>query len=508
MGWCRYLVVIALIMIVNMSVSNADVGEMGFFCGVSEGVKLPKVMDDYVSSVVQTNNKKELRYKEVVFLTGKPQIFEGLLTFSKTGDVDPNLDSGTYTVTYSVTPYKDPITQDTLIKRVVTFNVNYRKVDNQILKNYELKSWKETITIGEVLYTLDSTNSVFNNTFIEYNAPGIKYYKGSIGYRAIYKNDDQVITVNVVGDNAIYGYDQVWGKTETQLLKVVVDSVAGSDQNTWRLEAEVKPSISVNKTMQYDSNKPNAIGFGGNYLQVTQNESGIAYKVTTEPTNMDYKDVEGTVSIPSYNTFEHLVAPLNTDYLEGSFAEEDIKKLYSLEILDSTFEFIPNEKLTRAQYVTLLVKTLGLDKKYKEPKGYKPVATFGDVDIYHPHFRNIEIASEVGLVKGTNKGNFQPDNPVKREEAFLIYMRALGLSRLGQDITPVTPFMDDDLIAPWAKKDIYGLYNLGLIKGDVTGNLRPKDEITKAEGAAIINRLINYLRKDIENDYVEKLIEY
>ncbi|OGO81888.1 MAG: hypothetical protein A2Y18_00585 [Clostridiales bacterium GWD2_32_19] len=505
----KYVLIILVMMIINISISNADVGEMGFFCGVSEGVKLPKVMDSYVP-ITARSNKKELRYKEMVFLRGKPEVFEGLLTISKSGDVDPSskVEAGSYSMTYALEAYKEPFVQDVDIKRTIIFNVNYRKVDNQVLKNYELKSWKETITIGEAKYTLDDTNSLFNNTIIEYNSPGIKYYKGSIGYRAIYKNDDQVITVNVTGDNGIYGYDQAWGKTETQLLKIYVESVSGSDLNIWKLEAEVKPSITVNKTMQYDSNMPTAIAFGGNYLQVTQNQSGITYKVTNKPTNMDYNNVEGNISVPSYNTFEHLVAPENTDYLKGSFAEEDIKKLYSLEVLDSKFEFIPNQKITRAQYVTLLVKALGLDKKYPEPKGYKPVKIFGDVDIYHPHFRNVEIAAQVQLIKGTNKGNFGPDNPIKREEAFVIYMRALGLSRLGQDITPTTPFIDDEQISGWAKKDIYGLYNLGIIKGDVTGNLRPKSEITKAEGAAIINRLINYLRKDIENDYVEKLIEY
>lgn len=479
---------------------------MGFFCGVSEGIKLPKVMDSYLEDN-DTEDTKELRYKEVVFITGKPLVFSGRIEVSKSGEVDPDAQSGTYSKTYVIGTYDDdPIQQEVNIAREVTFNVNYRKVGNQILKNYELDTWEETINVGQTTYTLDARNSIFNNTIIEYSAPGIRYYKGSIGYRATYKNNDAIVTVNVTGNNALYGYDQFWGKTETQLLKVLVESKSGESGQGWKLEAEVKPSITVNKTLQYDTNKPEAIGFGGNYLQITQNESGMTYKVTMVPSIMDYIPKEESVSIPSYNSFEHLVAPENTGYLAGSFAEDDIKKLYSLEVLDSRFAFVPNEKLTRAQYVTLLVKALGLDQKYKGV--YEGITVFGDVDSYHPHYENITIGYKTGLVRGTNGGNFQPDKYIKREEAFVIYMRSLGLSRLGQELSPMTPFTDDLEIATWAKKDIHALYNLNLIRGDSVGRLRPKDEITKAEGAAITNRLINYLRKDIKKDYVEKLIQY
>ena len=86
-------------------------------------------------------------------------------------------------------------------------------------------------------------------------------------------------------------------------------------------------------------------------------------------------------------------------------------------------------------------------------------------------------------------------------------MRALGLSNLASYNTPVTPFIDDKEVDLWAKRDITALYNLGLVKGD-SGYVRPKSKLSKAEGAALVNRMIDYLREGIEDEYVKNLINY
>lgn len=498
----KILMVSFFMFISIVTYSLADVGEMGFFCGISEGIKLPKVMERYVVSKNKKNKKNTMRYKEIVFVTGEPLIFEGELEVNKSGIIEDKEDSGSFTETYIVKSKKDKKDKENLIvDRQISFNVNWRRVDNQILKDYELTSWNENIKIGESTYKLNFDDSNFNNAIIEYISPGIKYYKGSIDYNAVYEKEDETVTVNVTGDNGLYGYNQAWGKTETQLLNVYVNST-----KDWNLEAEVKPSITINKTMQYDVNRPDAIGFGGNYLQVIKNAGGLKYNIKVKPWNKRYSKLKGNINIPSFNTFEHLVAPANCDYLNGSFAKDDIRKLYSLEVLDNRYKFIPNEKLTRAQYITMIIKALGLDVEYTDiNKDYDNIKVFYDVDKYHPHYKNIMIAYDKNIIKGTNSGKFNPDRPIDREEAFVIYMRTLGLSRLGLEPSPVISFIDDTEISTWAKKDIYALYNIGLVKGDPNGKIRPKSYISKAEGAALVNRLIDYLRIGIEKDYIEKI---
>lgn len=109
-------------------------------------------------------------------------------------------------------------------------------------------------------------------------------------------------------------------------------------------------------------------------------------------------------------------------------------------------------------------------------------------------------AYDAKLIKGTGE-YFSVDVPITRQEAFVVYVRVIGLERLGVSQSPVTPFVDDDAIAPWAKKEIMAGYKLGIIQGDDQGRLLPTRWINKGEAAAIINRLITYLRHDIGQDY-------
>ncbi|MBC7960577.1 MAG: S-layer homology domain-containing protein, partial [Vallitaleaceae bacterium] len=77
----------------------------------------------------------------------------------------------------------------------------------------------------------------------------------------------------------------------------------------------------------------------------------------------------------------------------------------------------------------------------------------------------------------------------------------IGLERLGVTGSPMTPFVDDAKIAAWAKKEIMAGFKLGIIKGDQEGKVQPTKWMSKVEAAAIINRLIDYLREEISLSY-------
>ncbi|MDR2939313.1 MAG: S-layer homology domain-containing protein, partial [Clostridiales bacterium] len=79
---------------------------------------------------------------------------------------------------------------------------------------------------------------------------------------------------------------------------------------------------------------------------------------------------------------------------------------------------------------------------------------------------------------------------------------------LGLDPTPITPFVDDSNIVDWAKQEIYAANRIGLISSGTDGRIRPLDSISKAEGAALINRLIDYMRVDMQKDYTENIVNF
>ncbi len=491
--WTFFLVLTCTFLSYN---TFAEQGDMLYFGGVSEGTKLKKTVDMFVPDKSK-KNEKSFVYKEPVFLDGYVKITEGVLTIKQSGLFDPTKDSGTYTLTYSLKSNKN---SDVQLDRDITLTIRYRKVDNQIIKDQKADKWKETITVNGEKYTLDTSKSYFEAPIIEYYSPGISYYKTNLSIKRTFTSAERSVVINQNG--SVYGYRSNWSVTETQDINSELEMIDG--KSSWSMSVRLTPSINVNKIMNYDTNKVNAIGFSGNYIETIRNSGGISYEITNLPAQFEDQKMTGAVDIPTFSSQEQLVAPKGIDIWNGNFAEEDIKKLYGMEILEGNPKYyVPNQALSRSQFIRILVRALGLEP-YEESK---KIVVFKDVEPGHPNYGYITRAYLEGIVEGIGVGYFKPDAIITRQEAFTIYVRALGLERLGGSLTPVTPFVDDSSIDLWAKQNIVALYNLDLVRGE-NGYLKPKTAITKAEGAAIINRMVDYLRTGIQKDYTKNLINY
>lgn len=477
---------------------------MGFYGGITEGTRLPKSTEIILKTDVRKPNTP-IQYKEIVALEGAPVEVDGFMAV-KTGTVSDTDTAGKYTETHQITP--SGTDSDNSITRTVTYDVSWEKKGVQIIKNYNVTRWTETIRLGGTEYRLQQNRSHLDVSALEFKSAGVTYYKADISQRAVYSSGDGVIT-EVVTSGSVWGYDCAWSSTETHRLDVQVST------DDWQMRYQVRPSVSVNKTLQYSNNEPTAISFEGNYREVMQNKSGLQYDITVLPRQFYQTPVSGSAAITTYNSFEQLFAP-NLSHLKGHFAESDIKKLYSMGILDGdTSLYVPSQAITRGEFTTMLVKAIKLpiDTSYQtqSTRGKKAVAiniVFPDVPPERPDYPYIMAAYEAELAFGRSNGNFYVDSSIQREEAFVMIMRALGLSNLGLEPTSVTPYVDDANIAPWAKKDIYAATRLRLISPDDEGKIYPKNMLTKAEAATMINRLIEYMRSDLQLDYTDHIVNY
>lgn len=491
------------------SIVSADSGEMFYFGGVTEGSKLPKTIDKVVSSKSSSANGNTYNYKEIVAITGEIKIVECTMSYKKSGEVKG--ESGTYTVTYDI---KSLEKSEVELNRSIGLTVKYKVVDNQVVKDYTVNKWTETIKIAEEEYVLDQNKSTLNLPTIEYEAPAITYFKTVISNELVYldsSNNKYVVTHT----GQSFGYNTNYSSVETQNIEAKIDyypNEGGEGVASYDITPEdtmvinLKPSVRMNKTLTYDTNTPYAIAFDGNYLELIQNSGGLNYEVVREQENskLTKRDLSGVISLPTFNETEIMIAPKNISIWKGNFAEEDIKKLFSMEILEGdTSYFVPNQALTRSQFVRMIVKALG----YEPYSDKKEMAIFEDVTSSHVNYGYIIKAWQEGIILGRGDAHFNPDETINREEAFVIYMRALGLSNKANYNTSITPFIDDLDISLWAKRDIMALYNLGLVRGD-SGYIKAKNKISKAEGAALVNRLVDYLREGIEDDYIDGLLNY
>lgn len=469
--------------------------EMGHTGGVSEGSTLPRTIEKYVNIPGSTTNSYQ--YKEVVFISGEPVLFEGTIEVAINDTVIDDNPLGSYGETYTVAATNADETAT--LERTLDFTTYYRVIEGEFKKQITteslLNTWTEEVNFGDATYTID--NGTFEKTGIRDITPGVSYHHISVSYLADYTDaDGNKITVSSEGAN--YGFDQPWSKVETQEREMSIDFESETVED---MVVETTSTAESKKTIYYDATEPYPISFDGTYNQRMEREGTLTYKIKTYHKALEADQYEGSYTITTANQIEKLPIPENLDFLQGHWAEDDLKKLYSMEIFtEMPHSGMQYEAISRGDFIKALCLAMNIDTAVYEEDQTKMI--FGDVTSDHPLYPYVMAAYDKKLVKGTGE-NFDVDRPINREEAFVIYIRIIGLERLGVTDAPLTPFIDDSNISDWAKKEIMAGYRLGIIKGDDQGYVKPKQYISKAEAAAIINRLIDYLREDIAADYVK-----
>lgn len=500
-----------LIMLIMMTAfgvtAYAESGDMGFFGGITEGVRLPKTSEVILARNAKKTNNPDIvsTYKEIIFIAGVPVEFEGQLTIKKNGVISDTTDSGSYRVTYTIVPTA-ATSGDVSLNRAIAYTVNwYRDKDlGQIHKEYSMYSWAESITVNGETYVLDSALSHWDISILEDVTAAVTYYKGRQSKRAVYLNGEEMATVEANGD--LYGYNCAWSHTETHRISENIY------HDGWQLSYEVRPSVSAYKTLDWHPNEPLLISFPGNYQEVLKNESGLAYNIYTLPQRFYGTETYGTASIDVINVFENL-SYVDTSALTGHWAQEDISRLYSLGILTQRPNmFQPDQLMTRSQFFIMLVKALNLELEpiptSNSKKKEVDILTFPDVNKSHPAYQYVMAAYKAGIATGKGSSQFCPDDYVTLEEAVYTVVKSLGLLSLGLEPTNMTAFADDADISNWAKKSLYAAWRIRLVSADEKGNINAQQNINKAFGAALINRMIEYMRTELKIDYTEHIVHF
>ncbi len=153
--------------------------------------------------------------------------------------------------------------------------------------------------------------------------------------------------------------------------------------------------------------------------------------------------------------------------------------------------FMPDASVTRAEFITFMVRTLGLQQ-------YEPEdASYSDVRRRHWAFPYIEAALRAGLVSGVSHDRFAPDRNISREEAAALLARAGNLKTpKEQELTKIfSEFSDADRISLWAREDVASAVKAKLMKGFADSTFSPGQNTTRAQAAAMISRLTEVVNK-------------
>ncbi|CAM4289034.1 S-layer homology domain-containing protein [Paenibacillus typhae] len=168
-----------------------------------------------------------------------------------------------------------------------------------------------------------------------------------------------------------------------------------------------------------------------------------------------------------------------------SWASEAIDALYAKGVIKGTSEtaFSPGKNITRADFVVLLVRALGLEAEAG--------SNFADVTQGTYYYEALGIARKLGIINGMDGNNFNPKGEVSRQDMMVIAARALrAVNKLSASGSAgdLSSFTDGAKVAKYAVDSVAALIKEEIVQGDGKA-INPSGTATRAEAAVIIYRI-------------------
>ncbi len=140
----------------------------------------------------------------------------------------------------------------------------------------------------------------------------------------------------------------------------------------------------------------------------------------------------------------------------------------------------PNNTITRGEAASMIFRLLTPEAR---DRIFTKTNSFSDVNVGYAHNNAISSLAKAGIINGYDDGTFRPNATITRAQFCAIIGRMFSVEYIGSNIF-------GDLTGGFADKYINLLAQLGILKGDGSGNVNPNAPITRAQAATILNRLL------------------
>ncbi len=301
-------------------------------------------------------------------------------------------------------------------------------------------------------------------------------------------------------------------------IKLNTDSCTLKIDETKQLKATITPSNATNSDIFWSSDKASVATVNTNGLVTAKREGKATIKAMTEDGSVSDSCIVTVLKkgeTPSPGANQGTTPPSNTKPGEtpvnqgtppnadqnvantgttptaafndtaNSWAKKNIEQMVEFGVLSGYQDgsFKPNKTVTRAEFVTMVVKTLEKLNQVNHNSGI----VFGDTaNSWAKDY--ISTAVSHGFVKGYSDSAFGPDDKITREQMAAIIVRAFNLPPAALQ----TGFADEAKISSWAKDVVAAAVESKVMTGTTGNRFAPEDKATRAEAATVLLRLLQF----------------
>lgn len=153
---------------------------------------------------------------------------------------------------------------------------------------------------------------------------------------------------------------------------------------------------------------------------------------------------------------------------------------------DGKGKFIPQDNVTRAEFSTMIVRLMGIADDTAS-------VSFDDVQKDDWFYVYVASAKKAGIINGRSETQFSPADNITRAEAVIMIhnvLKSKGCDFSGEESVE---FADISGLNDITREKVLQTASLGIIMGRDKNTFAPQENLTRAEAAVIINKIIKYI---------------
>lgn len=178
--------------------------------------------------------------------------------------------------------------------------------------------------------------------------------------------------------------------------------------------------------------------------------------------------------------------PITVSAVKGHWSEKIVNDMASRLILTDYSNFKADKNITRGELAAYMVKAMGM---YRDDAAFE--ATFNDVKASDANARAIALASKWNLISGYEDGTFRADNEITREEAMVIFSKAMEIANYtgttGASTFDINSYSN---VPEWSKPYIKKALDGKIFVGRSANDLGLKENLTHSEALAAVRNLL------------------